>query len=171
MITYSIKSTPSTLFTLSQDDTNLGSLTYESWSSYQATIALNDGLTYAIQPKGFWGTTIEIKSGETVLFDFKMKWDGQIIIRKNANDTDAAFVVKYKSVVKNTFVLLGQHDDELLLIKPSFTWNKSGYDYQLTASATFEHLPDKALLLLIAVYCINYSLSIMLASTNIVIAS
>jgi|GEM_PF-291759 len=171
MTTYSVKSTQSKLFTLSQDDTILGSLTYESWFSYQATIALSNGLTYAIQPKGFWGTTVEIKSGEAVLFDFTMKWDGQIVIRKNADDVDAAFIVEYKSVIKNTFILLGHDNKELLLIKPSFTWNKSSYDYQLTASATFEHLPNKALVLLVAIHCVNYYLSTMLLSTSLVMAS
>ncbi|MCI1186887.1 hypothetical protein MON38_05605 [Hymenobacter sp. DH14] len=58
---YQVKSVDTKHFRLTQADTEIGELEYDSWFSFTAEIMLADRTRYAIQPKGFWGTTIEIK--------------------------------------------------------------------------------------------------------------
>lgn len=164
MTTYNVISTKSNVFSLSQNERILGNLTYKGWFSSQATIELSSGLMYDLQPKGFWENIVEVKSGEAVLFDSEMKWTGKILINNNLNDAVSPFTFKHKSVIKNTFVLLHPTGEELILVEPSFKWNRSNYDYQLSTSEAFEHLPNKELLLLLTVHCANYYINTILTT-------
>ncbi|MDQ2794942.1 MAG: hypothetical protein M3Y12_13195 [Bacteroidota bacterium] len=158
---YQVKSADTSHFWLTQDDPEIGRLEYDSGFSFKAKITLADHAQYAVQPKGFWGTTIEIKEQEQVLLDFQMDWKGQILVR-TAFDADEAYCIfKQKGLLKNTFLLLDQEKMELLNIEPDFKWSSMNDSYQLVASDAFEQLPRKELLLLMAVHCANYYVNMM----------
>jgi hypothetical protein len=62
--------------------TNLiGKLSYKSWFKVNAVIEIANNTNYQVEPKGFWGTTIELKDGEKVLLKFKMNWNGEIVVQ------------------------------------------------------------------------------------------
>jgi hypothetical protein len=161
---YQAKSVDTKHFKLTQADTEIGLLEYESWFSFKAEIILADHTRYAVHPKGFWGTTIEIKDQEQVLLDFKMNWKGQILIRTLFGSEENFYILRQKGLLKNTFVLLHQEETELLSIEPDLKWSSLSYDYQLTASDAFAQLARKELLLLTAVHCANYYLTMMTAA-------
>lgn len=161
---YQVKSVDTKHFRLTQADTEIGRLEYDSWFSFKAEIILADHTRYAVQPKGFWGTTIEIKAQEQVLLDFKMNWKGQILIRTLFDGPEDYYIFKQKGLLKNTFILLQQDETELLSIDPNFKWTKLNFDYQLTVSDSLEQLARKELLLLTAVHCANYYITMMTAA-------
>ncbi|WP_460503022.1 hypothetical protein [Hymenobacter agri] len=150
-----------------QGDTRIGALNYESWFSFKADIALADYRHYAVRPKGFWGTTIEVKDPqEQVLLDFKMNWKGQILIRTHFNGVEDFYLLKHKGLFKNVCVLCHGEETELLHIVPDFKWTKLRVDYQLEAAEAFEQLPHKELLLLTAIHCTNYYLTMLTAAAG-----
>ncbi|HEX8329650.1 MAG TPA: hypothetical protein VF629_19085 [Hymenobacter sp.] len=151
-------------FKLTQAGAEIGLLEYESWFSFKAEIILADHCRYAVHPKGFWGTTIEVKDQEQVLLDFKMNWKGQILIRSLFGGAEEYYILKHKGLLKSTFVLVHREETELLSIEPDFKWTRLNFDYQLTASDAFEQLDRKELLLLTAVHCANYYLTMMTAA-------
>jgi hypothetical protein len=161
---YQVKSVDTKHFRLTQADTEIGLLEYDNWFSFKAEIILADHTRYAVQPKGFWGTTIEIKNQEQVVLDFKMNWKGQILIRTLFGGPENYYILRQKGLLKSTFVLVHQEEAELLSIEPDFKWTKLNVDYQLATSNAFEQLARKELLLLTAIHCANYYLTMMTAA-------
>ncbi|MDO7853782.1 hypothetical protein [Hymenobacter convexus] len=165
MKNYQAKSLDSKHFKLTQADTEIGLLEYESWFSFKAEIILANHHRYAVQPKGFWGTTIEVKDQqEQVLLDFKMNWKGQILIRTLFGGQEDYYILKQKGLLRSTFVLLHGEETELLSLAPDFKWTRLNFDYELVASDALEQLPGKELLLLTAIHCANYYLTMMTAA-------
>lgn len=168
MVDYEVKSTNTKAFNLTKADALVGRLKYESWYSFKAEIYLvSDDANFTIRPKGFWGTTIEVKHNEKNLLDFEMNWKGQIIINSKINDVDQYFVLKQVSILKNIFVLLS-NEEELLTIELNLQWSKMNFDYQLISTDAFENLENKELLLLTAIHCTNYYITMM---TSTVVAA
>lgn len=161
---YQAKSVDTKHFRLMKDGTEMGRLEYESWFSFKAEITLADHTRYAVQPKGFWGTTIEIKQQEQLLLDFKMDWKGQILIRTIFDGPEDYYILRQKGLFKSTFVLLHQEETELLQLEPDLKWSKMSYDYQITTTDGFAPLARKELLLLTAIHCANYYLTMMTAA-------
>jgi hypothetical protein len=168
MTVYQVTASSSRTFILSCNEQTVGNLTYKAWFSSKATINLENSLPVAIQPKGIWETSLEVKRAEAILFDLEMKWNGQLVLNRHSPDSVVAFTFKQKSLTDFTFVLLGPDAEELLSIKPSFKWNRVSTDYQLFASDSMEQLPDKEILLLLAVHCANYYLTTVLTTTLLV---
>ena len=164
---YQAKSLDSKHFKLTQADAEIGLLEYESWFSFKAEIILADHRRYAVQPKGFWGTTIEVKDQEQVLLDFKTNWKGQILIRTIFGGVWDYYILKQQGLLKSTFILLHQAEEEeiaMLSIAPDFKWTRMTFDHELVASDAFEQLAHKELLLLTAIHCANYYLTMMTAA-------
>ena len=166
MTHYQVKSLDKKHFELKQADALIGRLEYESWFSFKAEITLADEHRYAVLPKGFWGTTIEIKDHEEVVLDFKMNWKGQILIRTLFGGTEDFYILKHKDLFKNSFVLLHGEETEVLSIEPNFKWSKLTVDYQLVASDAFAQLNHRELLLLTALHCANYYLTLVTAAAS-----
>ncbi|MCI1186886.1 hypothetical protein MON38_05600 [Hymenobacter sp. DH14] len=93
-----------------------------------------------------------------------MNWKGQILIRTLFGGPEAYYIFKQPSLLKNTFVLVHEDETELLSIEPDFKWTKLNSDYRLAASDAFEQLVRKELLLLTAIHCANYYLTMMAAA-------
>lgn len=161
MAQYETTSSNSLTFELSKEQIQLGKLTYKSWFKFSAIMELNDFSQYTIEPKGFWGTTIELKDGETVLLTFKMNWNGQIIIQSFFGGVEKDFIFKHRGVFKESYVLTEPNGVELFVMKSKMKWNKMRYEFDVTTSDEFELLKNKKILLMISIHCANYYLSLM----------
>jgi hypothetical protein len=156
MTEYKAKSTDTLSFSLTQDNNPVGELTYDSWFTFKAKLELTDNKSFTVEPKGFWGTTIELKDSQNILLKFKMNWNGDIVIHTNFDNKEKDFIFKRRGVFNESFVLLDKEKNELLVVKSDFKWNKLKYDYVLTASDTFDNFDNQAILLLSIIHCANY---------------
>ena len=162
MSVYQAKSNNARSFELIKEGGLVGTLIYKSWFKFNATIEIPGNPDYQVEPKGFWGTTIELKEGEKLLLKFSMHWNGNIIIQTCFNYNAKDYVFKHRGVFKESFVLIDQDGIELLVMKPDLKWNMS-FAYQVTTSDNFEAFPNKEVLLMNCVHCANYYMSTVMA--------
>ncbi|WP_394996602.1 hypothetical protein [Emticicia sp.] len=158
---YKIKSEDTKHFSLTLNDQEIGRLKYEKWFSFKAEMILGGTMTYQIEPKGFWGTTIELKQNEKILLNFKMIWNGDFIINTRFDEIERDFILKHKGIFKESYVILNKQDEELLVIRPDFKWNKLNYDYNISTTDQFDNLSFNVILLLTTIHCINYCTTMM----------
>lgn len=163
MATYQAKSTNGLSFEVSKDSEVIGQLTYGSWLKFNAVITIAD-TAYPVEPRGFWETSIEVRYGEQVLLSFSMGWKGQIVLQTFFNDAEESYVFNHRGVFRESFVLTDQDGKELLVMKPQLKWAKMNYEYELSTSNTFEAFRDKDILILTALHCANYYLSMTMAT-------
>lgn len=161
MAEYQAKSSNSLSFEITKEDQLTGKITYSSWFKFDAVIEMADHKNYQIEPKGFWGTTIELKDGDRVLLKFRMNWNGEIIVQTYFDGIKDSFVFKHRGIFKDSFVLTDKIGTELLVMKPHFKWNSLNYEYQITTSEDFEDYNSKEILLLTSLHCANYYMSTM----------
>lgn len=159
MAEYQTKSSNTLTFDLTRGDQLIGKLSYKSWFKFDARVELGDSSNYKVEPKGFWGTTIELKDSDKVLLQFSMNWNGEIIIQTHFSGIEKGYVFKHRGVFKESFLLIDQQGTELLVMKPHLKWNLMNYEYQLTTSDSFESFSEKDLLLITAIHCANYYMS------------
>ncbi|KFF74906.1 hypothetical protein HX13_13120 [Chryseobacterium sp. P1-3] len=164
MAEYHVKSNNSLSFEITKSSQLVGSLTYKSWFTFNAEIETAEHQRYQIEPKGFWGTTIELKNGEQVLLKFRMNWTGEIVIQTSFNGMKNGYVFKHRGVFKDSFVLTDQEGIELLVLKPNLSWKLMNYEYQIITTEHFETLPNKEILLITALHCGNYYMSMMVGA-------
>ena len=160
MATYLAKSTDSLIFNLTHDDKLIGKLTYKSWFKFNALVEMADGKFYQVEPKGFWGTTIEVKENEQVLAKFCMNWNSEIVIRTFTEDVEKGYILTHKGVFKESFVLVDQDGQELLIIKPHLEWFKMSSEYQIITTDELENVQNKGTLLMTALQGANYYMSL-----------
>lgn len=159
MVEYKAKSDGSLTFVVSKDEELIGRLLYKSWFTFDAIIELADDSRFTIEPKGFWGTTIELKDGEKVQLKFKLNWNGDTVIQTHFDGFEKGYLFKHRGFFKESFVLIDQDGVELLVFKPELKWSKMNYEYHITASGSFESHPDKKMLLLSSLHSANYYMS------------
>lgn len=164
MAEYQANSTSQLNFDITKGDVLIGKLIYKSWFKFNATIELANNKSYEIEPKGFWGTTIEVKESDNVLMKFKMNWKGEILIQLISNHIEKGFLFKHRGIFKESFLLADDQASELLVMKPHIKWNKMNYQYTLTTSDSFESFDAKELLLIASLHCANYYMAIMTTS-------
>lgn len=163
MTEYHAKSKNSLTFNVTKADQLIGKLSYKSWFKFNAVIELANNSTYQIEPKGFWGTTIEIKDGEKLLLNFKMNWNGEIVIQTYFNDFEKGYIFKHRGFFKESFILIDHEGIELLVMKPHLKWNTMNYQYHITTFEAFETLFNKEILLINSLHAANYYMSVMMA--------
>ena len=146
-------------FDVTRNDKFIGRLSYKNWYSFKASVELADNSTYQIEEKGFWGTTIELKHNEKLLLNFKMNWNGDIIIQTYFDRAEADYVFKHKGFLKESYVLLDRKGTELLVMKPDLNWRKLNYNYQLTTTNEFDEFSNSKILLFTVLHCANYYVS------------
>lgn len=164
MAEYQAKSSNSLSFDVTRDDTFIGKLFYASWFKFNAVIEMADYSHYHIEPKGFWGTTIELKDQDRVLLKFRMNWNGEIVIQTYFDDSKKSYAFKHRGIFKESFVLTDQEGLELLILKPDLKWSTMNYEYQITTSEAFETIPCKEILMLNSLHCANYYMSMMMSA-------
>jgi hypothetical protein len=133
MTEYQAKITNSFSFDVTRGGKLIGKLSYKSWFKFNAIMEIVNNSTYQVEPKGFWGTTIELKDGEKVLLNFKMNWNGSIVVQTYFNNVEKDYVFK------ESFILTDQEGIELLVMKPHLKWSKMNYEFQITTSDIFEN--------------------------------
>lgn len=164
MAEYQVQSTDKRAFALLNEGAVLGQLSYAEWFSFKAQLTLPDGTSLHAEPRGFWGTTIEVKEHDIVRLSFQMHWNGSIVLKSRLGEENRVFVLKNCSLLKNDYVLLNKEGQELLHLQPDFKWKAGNYEYTISSSAEFEQLTAKHVLLLCATHCTNYYLSMMASS-------
>lgn len=164
MADYQAKSITSLFFDVTAGDRLIGKLIYTSWFKFDATMEMSGNSNYQVVPKGFWGTTIELKEGENILLTFKMNWSGDIVLQTFFNAIEKDYVFKHRGFFKESYVLLDQEGKELLVMKPHVKWNKMKYEYEIITTDQFETFPKKDILLMTSLHCANYYMSMMMAS-------
>lgn len=158
MAEYYAKSNSSLSFEVEKDDQSIGKLIYINWFSFKAEMVIL-GHSYKVEPKGFWGTTIELKDHERVLLKFRMNWNGEIVIQTYFDGVKDGFLFKHRGIFKDSFVLTDQQGTELFVMKPHLKWSTLNYEYQIITSESFEVLSNKEILLLNSLHCANYYMS------------
>ena len=93
---YVVKAESNKHYTVWQDETEIGNLVYDKWFSFKAVMSVRNRGAFQVIPKGFWGTTIELWKDDSLLLNFKMHWNGQIIIKTWFGGKEDAFVFKNK---------------------------------------------------------------------------
>lgn len=171
MAEYQVKSPEARTFTLLAGAEALGELKYKEWYSFKALLSLPDGTSLSIEPKGFWGTTIEIKDQDGVLLSFRMHWNGNIVLKSRLGGVSRALVLKNQSVMKNTYVLLDKNNQELLTIQPDFKWNKVNHDYTIHSTELFDLLEDKHVFILTVIHCTNYYMTVSAGAVATMVAA
>jgi hypothetical protein len=160
---YRAATTSSLVFDISNDEGSIGTMTYKSWFKFDAWIKTSSGIEYNVEPKGFWGTTIEVKKGDVVKLTIKMNWNGDIVLQdeSNAGEEESGYVFRYRGVFRESFVLLDAEGIELAVMKPELRWKKMNYEYVLSSTDDLENHPDKDLLMMLALHCANYYMMMM----------
>lgn len=161
MAEYNVTSKSTFSFDVQKEEQFIGNLSYKSWFQFNATIKMANKLSYEIEPKGFWRTTIELKEGEKVLLQFKMNWNGEIVVQSYFDELEKGYVFKHRGFFKESFVLTDQEGKELLVMKPQIKWKNMNYEYQVTTADTFETAPEKEILLMAALHFANYYMTMM----------
>lgn len=156
MAEYQAKSNSALCFDLTQGDKLIGKLSYKSWFQFNALIEMTNNRNYQVEPKGFWGTTVELKDNEKLLLKFQMNWNGEIVIQTYFNAIEKGYVLKHKGFFKESFILVDSEEIQFLIMKPHVKWSKMSYEYQITTSEVFELFPDKEVVLMASIHCANY---------------
>lgn len=164
MAEYYAKSSNSLSFEVTREERLIGKLIYTSWFKFNAVIEIAHGQTYQVEPKGFWGTTIELKDDERVLLKFRMNWNGEIVVQTYFDGIKNGYLFKHRGIFKESFVLTDQDGVELMIIKPHLKWTSMNYEYQINTSDAYETLPEKEIVLINALHCANYYMSMMAAA-------
>lgn len=162
MTEYNARSTNTLSFEIKKGEEMIGKLTNKSWFKFDAVMEFENGKHYEVTPKGFWGTTIELKDNELILLKFKMNWRGEIVVQTFFGNLEKDYVFKHNGIFKKSFMLVDTEGVELLYINVNMKWNKANYEYDITSSDAFEALSNKDILLLNSVHCANYYMSMMM---------
>jgi len=162
MAEYYAKSSNSLSFEVTKDSQFVGRLIYTSWFKFNAEIEIGNRF-YLVEPKGFWGTTIELKDHERVLLKFRMNWNGEIVVQTYFDGVKEGFLFKHRGIFKESFVLTDQEGTELFVMKPNLKWSSMNYEYHITTSEKFDTLLNKEIVLINALHCANYYMSMMMA--------
>lgn len=156
MAEYQAKSNSTFSFDVTQGGKSIGKLSYKSWFQFNALIEMANNKNYQVEPKGFWGTTVELKDNEKLLLKFQMNWNGEIVIQTYFDAIEKGYVLKHKGFFKESFILADQEGTELFVMKPDLKWSKMSYEYQITTSDDFELFPAKEMLIMASIHCANY---------------
>ncbi|WP_128548115.1 hypothetical protein [Larkinella soli] len=160
-----IESTPSRTFTLREAGSQLATLTYDNWFSFSARIQLAGGTAYEVDPKGFWGTTIELKREQQVLLDFRMNWNGSIILKSRLDGNEREFAFKAKGVWQSSYLLQDREQRNWMAVKPDFSWQKFNYSFEIEAEDIYPDRELNDLMVMMAVHCANYYITMMSAGS------
>ncbi|MBD8081451.1 hypothetical protein [Chryseobacterium caseinilyticum] len=148
-------------FKVTKDGKPIGQLNYKSWFKFSAEIEIANS-KYQVEPKGFWGTTVEVLDGKKVILQFTMNWDGNIVMKIYLNDIEKNYTFSHKGFFRESFVLTDEKGSELLMMKPHVQWRSLNYEYQIYTSEILETFEEKNILLLISLHCANYYMAMMM---------
>ena len=161
-----VKAASNKHYSVWQEETEIGNLVCEKWFSFKAVMSIRNKGTFQVIPKGFWGSTIEVWKDDKLVLNFKMHWNGQIIIKTWFAGVEDAFIFKNKGIFKSGYILQNKEGKELLEITPDFSWKKLHCNYIIHTSG----MPDNEfgdLLMITSVHCANYFMA--MATTAVIV--
>ncbi|MBC7865581.1 MAG: hypothetical protein IAF38_21585, partial [Bacteroidia bacterium] len=129
-----VKSNDTRNFAFFISGNGIGTLVYKNWFSLTAEIKLADHQSFVIEPKGVWGTTVEVKKDEKTLLSFKMSWGGNIIFKTFLGGKENEFIFRKKGMLKNVYTLADKDGNQLIEVQPDFKWGKMSFDYVIVAN-------------------------------------
>jgi hypothetical protein len=156
MTEYMVKPVNAKDFCMTQNDKIVGELKYKNRFYVKAQIFMADSKIYALEPKGFFGNTVELRDRHRVLLSFRENWRGRIVIGVMFENFNRTFIFKHRGILKAGYVLTNADDNELATIMPQFKLKKFNYDYTITAHEAMDHFGYKEVLLLTCIHCANY---------------
>lgn len=92
-----------------------------------------------------------------------MNWNGEIVIQTFFDEVEKNYIFRQKGVFKDSFIMTNPNGVELLVVKPDLKWFEMNYEYQISTSDAFEELNHKDILLMNALHCANYFMTIMMS--------
>jgi hypothetical protein len=155
-IEYMVKSINAKQFCMTKNDKIIGVLKYKNRFSFKAQMTMADASIYTLEPKGFFGNTIELKDNRRVLLSFKQNWKGKIVISAVFENFNRQFIFKHKGIFKTGYLLTDKDDYELAGIQPQFKLKKFNYDYIISANVLLDKFDYKEILLLTTIHCANF---------------
>lgn len=148
-----VKYTDKKTFQLTENEQQLGQLTYKNLFSYNAEITLTNSESYKIKPADFFGTSIAVTKEETEVATLKINWKGHIVITF-LNERE--FVLKAKGTFHNKYVIENKDGEKIIQFNPKFNWNKFDYNYEIS----YDKKPQDILFVLLGVYASNYYIAV-----------
>lgn len=152
MSQYLVKSIDQKNYSLLQNEIELSSLAYTNWTLTELEIIINNSI-FEIKPKGFWGTTKELKLNDTLILSIKLDWKGNMILHFEGENEENDFLFKRNGIFSNSYVLQNSQDDILLEIKPDFKWNKLKFEFNIETNDILENMNNKYLLIMCTLFC------------------
>jgi hypothetical protein len=156
MTEYSVKPVHAKVFCMTKNDTLIGELKYNNRFYNKGQIVMADSTRYMIEPKGFFGNSVELKDNRGVLMRFKQNWIGRITIISFFEPYERSFMFKYKGILKAGCVLTDVDNNELASILQKFKFKNFNYEYSITAHEMMDRIVYKEILLMICINCTQY---------------
>ncbi|MEI7594714.1 MAG: hypothetical protein WCK02_03125 [Bacteroidota bacterium] len=162
---YRVDSNNKKVFCLTQNNKLIGELKYNNWFSFKSDITLFNNSKFNIESNDIFGSRMDVKENERLLFCIETDWNNNIIIHASFDEINQEYIFKKFSILNNIYVLLNSDELELLVLRPDFKWKSFNYDYNIVSTENFERLKYKDLMLLTIIHCANYNMS-MANTTN-----
>ena len=150
-----IQCTDKRTFELTDGPEKLGHISYESLFSFKAKAVVGND-NYEIKPDGIFSTSISVTKNGMVVARLEMDWKANIIL---SFPDGREFRLKATGVFMSDYALENKDQRILMFLDPDFDWSKFVYNY----SISYASKPQDLLLVLLAVYAANYSITAMSA--------
>ena len=139
---------------LTENGKLIGELIYETIFLSKAQIKFPNSDSYQINPIGIFRSTTVVTKNEIVIANLKMNWRGQILFSfKDGQE----YILKGIGPFYSKYNIESKDHQKLIELEPKFNWKKMAYNYTIT----YPKKPDDILLILLAVYACNYTISSM----------
>ena len=135
----------------------LGKLCYEKWAAYKASATTQYAEFFDFKSKGFWQQSIAVKRDGKEIATLKMNWKGHIVIDIKGNDVEQDYMLKSVGIFENHFSLQDRSNNIILTLHPHLKWKLQNYEYDIKINPDFQNQINETLML-IALYCANYSM-------------
>lgn len=131
-----------------------GELIYENIFLSKAEIRLANSDSYQINPIGVFRSTTVVTKNKIVIAQLKMNWRGQILL---SFQDGQEYTLKGIGTFYSKYNIESKDHQKLIELEPKFNWRKLAYNYTIT----YNKKPEDILLILLAVYACNYTISTM----------
>lgn len=152
MSKYTINSTNSKTFILSDENKEIGTLIQTNWFSTKFSFSIFDK-NYSINPIGFFKRNIEIRNEQTLFYTIKSGMFGKLSIHKEGDSSDSVLYFKRKSFLSNSYIVQNNSQEILAIITPHFVWKKFRYDFEINTMNELESDLNKNMILFLTLYC------------------
>jgi len=156
MTTYQIKPNGRKLHDLELNNEVVGKMKFSGFGFNMAEIIVRNARLFRIEPKSFWSGTRYVKEQDTLCLEFRMRWNGKIVMNTYFTSNPLQFTFKRKGMFKNSFVLLNTDESEVMSILPSFNWSKFKTFYTVEVPESLAGLEYIELLIMTGLYCVLY---------------